>query len=154
MKTIENHIWINEDIDIVYDITNDINNWKNLFTEYAESEVLSQYDNTILFKLTTVPDQDGKQWSWESERILDKENYICIAQRKNPLFPFDSMVIKWKYRRLNFGTLMTWKQVFSVNKNAACTEEEFQKYLDLGTKEQMAIIKEKIESGKYRKDDK
>ena len=62
---------------------NDLENWTNLFTEYASVEVLERDGNTVKFRLTTHPDPeyDGQVWSWTSERTMDPDNYTTKSHR-------------------------------------------------------------------------
>lgn len=152
MTEIENQIWINEKIETVFNITNDISNWKNLFSEYEESEVLEKNGPRIKFRLKTKPDVNGLSYSWISERVINKRKFVCISKRKNPLYPFKYMLINWRYEQLNGGTLMIWKQKFSVDQKCPINEEEFRENLNKGTIVQMQLIKDKIEKNYGRKD--
>jgi hypothetical protein len=67
----DNSILIGADIDLVWTMTNDLENWPGLFTEYAGVDIIEKTGNTYLFRLTMHPDENGKVWSWVSERILD-----------------------------------------------------------------------------------
>lgn len=150
MAEIKNSIWIDEDIDKVFRITNNIGEWKNLFSEYEESEILEQDGNWYRFRLTTKKDEQQNSYSWISERIVDYENHISNAKRKSPMYPFKSMVIKWTYKSCDLGTLMTWIQCFEVDDTCPISEKEFINNLNKGTREQMSIIREKIERGKIQ----
>ena len=63
----DNSILINAPLEMVWDITNDVESWPDLFTEYAKAEVLERKENTVVFRLSMHPDADGKIWSWVSE---------------------------------------------------------------------------------------
>ncbi|HAB60008.1 MAG TPA: polyketide cyclase [Lachnospiraceae bacterium] len=147
MSIIENEIWIDKDIDSVFDITNQIERWKDLFQEYQESTVLSTEGNRIRFRLTKHPDKEGNTKSWISERFIHKENYTCEAIRLYPKFPFVIMYIYWEYKPLNNGTLMKWVQKFKTDVKCQLTEKQMSDYLDKNTKIEMQVIKEKIEKG-------
>jgi aromatase len=56
----ENSITIDAPLDLVWDVTNDIENWPQLFSEYASLEVLSRDGDTTKFRLTMHPDENGK----------------------------------------------------------------------------------------------
>ena len=47
---IYNTVTIEKNIDFVFNKTNDIDNWKNLFSEYKETEVLLRHNNTLIFR--------------------------------------------------------------------------------------------------------
>lgn len=147
MSKIENEIWINKDIDSVFDITNRIERWKDLFHEYQESTVISREGNKIRFRLTKHPDREGNTKSWVSERFLHKENYTCEAIRLEPKFPFVFMCIYWEYNPFKNGTLMKWIQEFETDIKCQLTEEQMIAYLNKNTKIEMQVIKEKIEAG-------
>ena len=49
-------------------MTNDVESWPELFTEYASAEILDREGDTVRFRLTMHPDENGKVWSWVSER--------------------------------------------------------------------------------------
>jgi len=52
----DNSIVINAPMDLVWDMTNDIESWPELFSEYAAAEVLTRQGNTVTFRLTMRPD--------------------------------------------------------------------------------------------------
>jgi aromatase len=60
MSHTRNEIIINAPYDLVFDISNKIERWTELFgKEYAKAEVLERKGNEITFRLT---DEDGKSW--------------------------------------------------------------------------------------------
>ena len=58
----DNEIVIYAPMDLVWDMTNDVANWPDLFTEYATADILDRQGETIRFRLTTHPDENGKVW--------------------------------------------------------------------------------------------
>ena len=79
MAHTRNEITINAPYDLVFDISNQIERWTELFgKEYAKAEVLERKGNEITFRLT---DEDGK--SWVSKRWLykDQKFAFCLAPR-------------------------------------------------------------------------
>ncbi|MBI3898406.1 MAG: SRPBCC family protein [Gammaproteobacteria bacterium] len=135
----KNSIALHAPIDVVFEITNQIENWKDLFSEYAESTVLERGENWIRFRLTTHPNEDGKVYSWQSRRFIDKDNYQATAEREDPKFPFASMRIKWTYEPAPEGTLMTWIQEFTMDPAASLSEQQMEDYLNRTTKDQQII---------------
>ena len=78
----DNAVVINAPLDDVWERMNDIENWPNLFTEYASAEILEREGNTVQFRLTTHPDPeyDGQVWSWVSERTIDPDElHVQVA---------------------------------------------------------------------------
>ncbi len=144
---IQNSIIIEKPIEEVFNITNDIEQWPNLFTEYAKSEILERNGSYIKFKLTTYPDDKGIQNSWISERFIDKKNWTITAKRLEPIYPFQYMDIEWTYKTVNGGTEMIWQQNFSMDCESGFIDEEVAANMNCNTKIQMMAIKENIEKG-------
>ena len=70
-----NSITIKAPYELVFDISNQIERWTELFgDEYVKAEVLSRTGNRIEFRLT---DKDGN--SWTSFRLLFKEHNLGIS---------------------------------------------------------------------------
>ncbi|PRZ12690.1 polyketide cyclase/dehydrase/lipid transport protein [Laceyella sediminis] len=97
MPRIENSIIVERDFDTTFDLTNDIELWTKLFTEYKEAKVLEKNGNEVLFQLTTYPEGERPSRTWVSRRIIDKENKQATAERLDPKFPFKYMNIRWSY---------------------------------------------------------
>jgi aromatase len=140
----DNSIVINAPLDLVWEVTNDVENWPNLFTEYATAEILERHGNSVVFRLTMHPDENGKVWSWVSERTPDPETHTVKAHRVET-GPFEYMNIEWTYEPADGGTKMRWVQDFQMKPQAPINDEQMVARLNAGTKEQMAVIKEKIE---------
>jgi aromatase len=145
----ENSIWIDAPMDHVWDVTNDVAHWTGLFSEYAEAEVLEQSGNTVRFRLTMHPDEDGRQWSWVSERTWDTETRTVRAHRVET-GPFEYMNILWEYREEDGGVRMTWRQDFQMKPAAPVTDEQMAERLNTNTPVQMTLIKKKLEAAPAR----
>jgi len=141
----ENEIVINAPLELTWAITNDVPNWTELFTEYAKAEVLSREGDTIRFRLTMHPDENGKVWSWVSERTANVTNRTVRAQRVEP-GPFEFMNIEWRYEEVEGGTRMLWIQDFHMRPEAPLDDEQMTDRINTNSKIQMAIIKEKVET--------
>ena len=141
----DNSIVINAPLDVVWEITNDVANWPNLFTEYATADILERRDNTVVFRLTMHPDENGKVWSWVSERTSDPATHSVRARRVET-GPFEFMNIEWYYEPADGGTKMRWVQEFTMKPQAPANDEQMESYINTNTKKQMAIIKERIET--------
>ena len=94
----ENSIVIAAPLPLVWELTNDVANWTDLFTEYAAVEILHRDGHTVRFRLTMHPDENGAVWSWVSERTADPEGRQVRAHRVET-GPFEYMSIHWRYRR-------------------------------------------------------
>jgi aromatase len=143
-KRTENEIVINAPLSTVWDITNDVEKWPNLFTEYASAEILERQGNTVRFRLTMHPDNNGKIWSWVSERTTDPASHTVKAHRVET-GPFDFMNIWWDYQEVPGGTKMRWVQEFHMKPEAPVDDDWMENNINTNTKTQMSIIKEKVE---------
>jgi aromatase len=143
----DNAVVIDKPLDEVWERMNDLENWTNIFTEYASVEVLEREGNTVKFRLTTHPDPeyDGQVWSWVSERTMDPESY-STKSRRIETGPFEYMNIEWYFEPADGGTRMRWVQDFSMKESAPANDEQAQEYLNKNTAEQMKAIKERLES--------
>jgi len=148
MAKVDNAVVIEAPIDAVWEKMNDLENWPNLFSEYASVEVLEREGNTVKFRLTTHPDPDydNQVWSWVSERTIDPENYTTKSHRIET-GPFEYMNIEWYFEPADGGTKMRWVQEFSMKPEAPANDEQAEEYLNKNTAEQMQVIKERLEGG-------
>jgi aromatase len=143
-KRTENETVINAPLDKVWKITNDVENWPDLFTEYASAEILEREGNTVRFRLTMHPDKDGKVWSWVSERTTDPVSHTVKAHRIET-GPFDFMNIWWYYEAVPGGTKMRWVQEFHMKPTAPVDDDWMENNINTNTKTQMSIIKERVQ---------
>jgi aromatase len=142
----DNHIVIDAPMDVVWRITNDVPNWPDLFSEYASAEVLERDGETVVFRLTMHPDEDGNVWSWVSRRTSDPQTRSVRAERVET-GPFEYMKIFWEYaEEPGGGVRMSWVQDFHMKPQAPATDEAMTDHLNRNTKIQMALIKEKVEA--------
>ncbi len=138
-----NSVVINADYDLVFDASNDISRWKEFFKEYTESVVLEKKENKIIFKLTH---QNGN--SWQSYRLLFKEDKFAYALRMEPMFPFLYMKIIWLYREVSGAIEMTWIQDFKMDEKAKYTDIQAEELINKHSQENLQRFKEVIESEK------
>ena len=136
-----NQIIISAPYEKVFDISNDIPRWTELFGgEYKEAKIISREGNKITFQLT---DDEGK--SWQSFRLLHKEHYYAYAQKKPPEFPFKYMKIIWLYTPTPEGILMTWIQHFTMDEKAKFNDEQVEGFINKHSQDNLKIFKETIE---------
>ncbi|MBV6696722.1 SRPBCC family protein [Kitasatospora aureofaciens] len=130
--------------DLVWEMTNDVAGWPQLFTEYADAEILEQQGDTVRFRLTMHPDDQGVVRSWVSERTSDRTTRSVRARRVET-GPFEYMNIFWDYREIPEGVLMRWVQDFHVRAELPFGDEEMAAHLKANTVVQMQAVKERIE---------
>jgi aromatase len=143
----DNSVEINAPLAFVWERMMDIESWPNLFSEYANAEVVEQEGDRVVFRLTTHPDPeyDGQVWSWTSERVADPSSHSSKSRRIET-GPFQYMNIEWYFEEANGGTKMRWVQDFSMKPEAPADDEQAEQYMNKNTKEQMRVIKERLEA--------
>jgi aromatase len=143
-----NAIVINAPYSLIFDISNDIPRWTELFGgEYVKAEVLEKKGNRIEFRLTNNEGQ-----SWTSHRLLLKENKFAYAQKNEPTFPFKYMKIIWLYTDVEDGVLMTWIQDFELDpKFKKMTDEQVVDAINKHSQDNLLIFKKVIESEPNKK---
>ncbi|MFF7652974.1 SRPBCC family protein [Streptomyces sp. NPDC007983] len=140
----DNEILIKAPLDLVWNTTNDLENWPNLFSEYASVEVLQRNGDTTTFRLTMHPDENGKVWSWVSERETARDVRTVWARRVET-GPFAFMNIRWEYEEEAEGTRMRWTQDFEMKPDAPVDDAGMTEHINRNSKIQMELIRDKIE---------
>jgi aromatase len=143
----DNAVTINAPLPFVWQRLMDIESWPQLFSEYAKAEIVEQQDERVVFRLTTHPDPDydGQVWSWTSERIADPASHSSKSRRIET-GPFEYMNIEWYFEDADGATRMRWVQDFSMKPEAPANDEQAEGYMNKNTKEQMKVIKERLEA--------
>jgi aromatase len=140
----DNSVFIDADIDSVWRLTNDVESWPSLFTEYATAEVLQRDGDTVRFRLAMHPDENGTVWSWVSERTTYPQEHRVRARRVEP-GPFQYMDIEWTYVPEGSGTRMRWVQDFAMRPDAPIDDAAMTRRIDANSKIQMDVIRRKVE---------
>lgn len=142
----DNAIVIDADMDTVWEMTNDLENWPGLFSEYAAVEVLERDGESVVFRLTMHPDEDGNVWSWVSRRTPDPKARTVSAHRVET-GPFEYMKIFWEYsEEAGGGVRMRWVQDFHMKPQAPVDDAGMTQHLNRNTAVQMKLIKSKVEA--------
>jgi aromatase len=141
----DNTIVISAPMDLVWEMTNDVASWPQLFSEYATAEILSQDGPTVRFRLTMHPDQDGNVWSWVSERTPDVQARRVSAHRVET-GPFEFMNICWTYREVGGGVEMRWVQDFHMKPQAPADDAGMAAHINANSAIQMERIKQLVEA--------
>ena len=127
----DNSIHIAAELGIVWQLTNELGRWPDLFTEYASVEILEQHGNTFRFRLTMHPDEQGNAWSWVSERTMDSARHQVTARR---------IELGWFG-----GTRMRWVQDFAMNPQSPVDVAAMTARIDANTPVQMSHIRREVE---------
>ncbi|MBA2558645.1 MAG: SRPBCC family protein [Propionibacteriales bacterium] len=142
----ENEIVINAPFDLVWDMTNDVASWPSLFSEYARAEILSREGDTVTFRLTMHPDENGKIWSWVSRRTADHAERRVVADRVET-GPFAYMHIEWAYEPIGpRSTRMRWVQTFAMKPEAPVDDETMAGHINRNSPIQMRLIGQRVDA--------
>ncbi|WP_031172333.1 SRPBCC family protein [Streptosporangium roseum] len=141
----DNAIVIKAPMELVWDMTNDVASWPQLFSEYAAAEILERGGDTVTFRLTMHPDEEGRVWSWVSERTADPVKREVRAHRIET-GPFEFMNIYWEYREVEDGVRMRWVQDFHMKPQAPTDDDGMTEHLNRNTAIQMDRIRGLVEA--------
>ncbi|MET9709470.1 SRPBCC family protein [Nocardiopsis alba] len=141
----ESSILIDAPYDLVWEMTNDVASWPELFTEHESVEILHKEGDTVRFRLTKRPDEQGRVWSWVSERVMDRAAGVARAHRVET-GAFQYMNIEWTYEDRPDGVLMTWCHDFALKPTAPVDDAQMTRNLERNIPKEMALIKEKVEA--------
>ena len=140
----DNSIHIDADLGVVWQLTNELERWPELFTEYASVEILAHDGDTFRFRLTMHPDPQGNAWSWVSERTVDPTRHQVTATRIE-LGWFARMDITWTYATDGNGTRMRWVQDFAMNPQSPVDVAAMTARINANTPVQMSHIRAEVE---------
>ncbi|MYU24366.1 SRPBCC family protein [Streptomyces sp. SID8352] len=140
----ENEITIAAPLELVWTMTNDVDNWPRLFSEYASVEVIERDGDRVVFRLTMHPDEQDRVWSWVSERVVDPVARTVRARRVET-GPFQYMDIVWEYAETPQGTRMRWIQDFAMKPEAPVDDAGMTDNINRNSRTQMALIRDRIE---------
>jgi len=140
----DDSIAVDAPMDLVWAMTNDVESWPDLFTEYERAEVLDRDGPTVRFRLTMRPDEEGRVWSWVSERTCDPLTRTVRAHRLET-GPFEYMRIRWEYAECPDGVRMRWVQDFRMKPGAHLDDVAMTEHLNGATRVQMAHVKQVVE---------
>ncbi|MFV2084008.1 SRPBCC family protein [Micromonospora sp. LOL_021] len=141
----ENSVVIAAPVDLVWAVTNDVEHWPDLFTEYASVQIVHRHGDTVRFRLTMHPDENGTVWSWVSERTADRDRRRVLAHRVET-GPFEYMRIRWDYAEVPGGTRMTWVQDFAMRPTAPLDNAGMTERINTNSRIQLDIIRDRIET--------
>ena len=144
----ENSIVVFRDFHTVFDLTNTIELWPQLFTKCEKAEVIERNGNEVVFSITSYPVGQSPPRTIVSRRIIDKPNRQAITELVEKSSSFKDMKIYWTYEELpqGDGVVMTWIQKFEVDDNCKLTTDQMESSINKDTRVQMQAVKEKIEA--------
>lgn len=148
----DNTVLIAAPLELTWEMTNDLERWPQLFSEYASVDVLERRDGKITFRLTMHPDENGQVWSWVSEREADRPA-LTVKARRIETGPFEYMDINWHYQEVPGGTSMRWVQDFAMKPGAPVDDAGMTDHINRNSRVQMELIRDKVEAHARRVQD-
>lgn len=150
-----NSIVINKEISEIFLIINNIENWPELHgyqsVEVLEKKKLIDGKLKIVFRVTGSEEENEEEESqpevWVSQRIIDFSSHSARGVRLEPMYPFKHWILDVILSEENKGTKMTWIQDFRMDEKADLTDEKVEEMINCGSREELQIFKNKIESG-------
>src|SRR5690606_16183096 len=97
------------------------------------------------------PDDNGKVWSWVSERTPDRAARTVRARRVET-GPFAHMDILWEYAELPGGVQMRWTQDFAMKPDVPDYDAMMTYSITRNARTQMAIIRNRVEKAARERD--
>ena len=140
----DNEIVIAAPVDLTWELTNDLESWPRLFSEYASVEIMERMGDKVTFRLTMHPDENGTVWSWVSERVTDRAS-LTVNARRVETGPFDHMNIRWEYAEVPGGTSMRWVQDFAMKPTAPIDDAGMTERINSNSVIQMERIRTQVE---------
>jgi aromatase len=140
----DNRIVIAAPRELTWELTNDLESWPKLFSEYASVQILQRDGDKVTFRLTMHPDENGTVWSWISEREADRGSWSVNARRVET-GPFAHMNIRWEYEEVPGGTSMRWLQDFAMKPTAPVDDAGMTDHINRNSLIQMERIREQVE---------
>ncbi|UNO40778.1 SRPBCC family protein [Streptomyces sp. MST-110588] len=140
----DNRVTVDAPMDLVWSMTNDLESWPELFSEYAAVDILDTTGATVRFRLTMRPDENGRVWSWVSERTPDPATRTVVARRVET-GPFAYMRIRWDYREVPGGVEMRWRQEFAMKPDAPLDDAAMTARINRNSVREMGRIKSLVE---------
>jgi aromatase len=141
----DNEVTIAAPLELVWRIANDVQNWPNLFVEeYAKAEILERHEDRLVFRLTTTPDEQGRSFSWVSERFLDHAGRTTTSRRLSA-GPLVYMHIFQHFEPVDGGVRLRWVQDFEVRPAAPFTDAQLAERINGNSRIQLAEHKRFME---------
>ena len=131
----------------VWDTMNELERWPELFSEYAVGLRDPRSDgDTVRFRLTTHPDPEhdgtGLELGVGAHRRRRDVHVEGPPRRDRPVSVHAHRVV---LRRVPEGTLMRWRQDFSMKPTAPVDDARAEDYMNRNTRKQMGVVKERLE---------
>jgi ribosome-associated toxin RatA of RatAB toxin-antitoxin module len=111
MFRVQRSVTINEEIDKVWQIANDLENWPKIFPPCEDLKILKKDGNKTVFEITVRP--IGKLLlRWRTSRVVDDTTKSTKSVREYPKFPFREVIIEWIFEEITENNKKATKVTF------------------------------------------
>ena len=142
----DNAIVIDAPVDVVWEQANDLARWPLLYDgEYESVEILDGPPDRVVFRLVMKPQEDGRRYSWVSERVPDAARRQVVARRIET-GPFLYMhIVHACSEAAGGGTRLRWVQDFEMRPGAPFSDEQMAARINRGSEHNLRTHKQLIE---------
>jgi len=143
---VETSVVIDAPFDVVWKMTNDVESWPDMYTEYAKVEVLAREGAMVRFRVTTHPDVNGTVQTWVSERTPDLQARTARSRRIET-GPFAEKVdLYWDYVQTPEGVRLRLVTELVLRPTAPVDEPTAVAYLTDTNRQELAHLRDVIEA--------
>jgi acyl carrier protein/carbon monoxide dehydrogenase subunit G len=140
----KNTIRITAPIDRVWDFTNDVANWRDIFPRFSDIDVTRLGEDEFELGIRTYPNEQGKVLEWRSHRIHDRANRtVTVSRIDESIFVHVRMVIT--YRTVGDMTELHWAHEFDMKPDSHLTNEQMTEHFNENDRMTLSRIKTMVE---------
>ncbi|MBM7623397.1 type II toxin-antitoxin system RatA family toxin [Sporohalobacter salinus] len=144
MPDIENSILIDGEMEEVYEVAKDMENYPQFMENIVEVKVVERGENTTI--TSWIAEVDDKRLTWKEKDIFDPENkHISYKLIEGDLKKFSG---EWQFEEKNMGTKLrlTVNFEFGVPMLSAVVNPILKKKVISNSKAMLKAIKEEVEA--------
>jgi aromatase len=122
MPELSHQILISCDAAIVFEACRDVRQWPSFMPAVKHADFVDQTGNGDIVTITA--EANDAVWTWQSRRVLDKENYTITFERIVPTPPITRLGGKWTIIQKSVGSVrLRLDHYFLVADNSTGMEE-------------------------------
>ncbi|WP_049579155.1 SRPBCC family protein [Nocardiopsis sp. SBT366] len=131
--------------DLVWEVTNDVARWTDLFPGHASVDVIHHEGDTVRFRITKHPDEQGRVMTWVSDRTMYRDEGEARAVRVET-GPFEYMHLRWVYEDLPEGVRLTWHYEFTAKADAPYDDTWMKAHFDESVPRELEGVRNTLEA--------
>lgn len=132
--------------DLVWDMTNDVGSWPQLFPDYAATDVVGHDGDSVRVRITMRPDERGVSHGWTVERRSDRDAGTATMSQVEG-HAFEHMTVHWTYHPAEGGGVrLSWVHEFAVADGMRYDDQAMVGVLQRTVPVQLSHIRDRIEA--------